>query len=107
VTGVEETGSMTTFEAVARNISLSGLLLEAAVAANLWAEKPVTIELPDGAGSVDAIVRRFLEYGEGDGQTTRWGVEFRDLTTVERARWARFVFTQARIERDTQQRDRI
>jgi hypothetical protein len=75
---------------------LSGVLIEAAVTANLWADKPLGIDLPGGVGLTNATVRRFLEYGEGGAHTSRWGVELADLTIHQRALWGRFVYTAAR-----------
>ncbi len=71
-----------------------------AVASNLWAEKPVAITLPDDLGTVGAVVRRFLDDAEGGHPSARWAVELAGLTFVQRARWARFVFIAARLERD-------
>ena len=78
------------------NVSLSGVLLEAAITANLWAEKPLTIELPGGVGTTRATVRRFVEYGQDATSTSRWGVELTGLTLHQRALWGRFVYTVAR-----------
>lgn len=97
VSAVEQTGATTTFDATVRNVSMSGLLLEAAVVANLWADKPLTIDLPGGVGTVDAVVRRFLEYASDGSRTTRWGVEFTQLTMTQRAHLARLMFTEARL----------
>jgi PilZ domain-containing protein len=94
--GVELNGETRRFEATVRNVSMSGLLLEAAVVANLWGDKPLTIDLPGGVGAVEAIVRRFLEYGTDGSGTTRWGVEFTELTVTQRAHLARLMFTEAR-----------
>jgi c-di-GMP-binding flagellar brake protein YcgR len=105
VTGIEETGATAEFDATARNISLSGMLLEAAVQANLWAGKPLTLDLPGGVGRVSSMVRRFLDYGAEGPDSTRWGVEFVEMTPTQRALWTRFVFTAARIEREQNERE--
>jgi len=105
VRGTETTGGATEFQAIARNISLSGMLLETAIRANLWAGKPVTLDLPGGVGPINAMVRRFLDYGAGGQDSTRWGVEFAEMNPTQRALWTRFVFTAARIERDDAERE--
>lgn len=94
--GIEHTGGVRRFEATMLDISVSGILLEAAITANLWADKPLTIDLPGSVGAVAATVHRFLEYGQQGSHTTRWGVELTGLTMVQRVQWARFVFTAAR-----------
>jgi hypothetical protein len=94
--GVELTGAIHTFPAMILNVSLSGVLLEAAVAANLWADKPLGIDLPGGVGLTQASVRRFVEYGDDTHATSRWGVELTQLTMHQRVYWARFVYTAAR-----------
>lgn len=94
--GVEHNGAIHTFPAMILNVSLSGLLLEAAVAANLWADKLLGIDLPGGVGLTEATVRRFVEYGEDTRATSRWGVELTQLTIQQRVFWARFVYTAAR-----------
>jgi hypothetical protein len=96
VTAVELGGTTKTFDATMLDISTSGVLLEAAITANLWADRPLTIDLPGGVGPADAIVRRFLEYGLAGSHTTRWGVELANLTVIQRALWGRFVYTEAR-----------
>jgi c-di-GMP-binding flagellar brake protein YcgR len=90
----EATGAVTEFEGTALNISMSGLMLEAAVNANLWVDKELTLFLP-GVGPVAAVVRRFLAYGSDGHQRTRWGVEFVDLDVHQRGLWARFIFGEA------------
>jgi c-di-GMP-binding flagellar brake protein YcgR len=95
VDAVEDTGAVTEFEGTAFNISMSGLMLEAAVNANLWVNKELTLDLPGGVGPVRAIVRRFLEYGDDGHKRTRWGVEFAGLSMEQRAHWARFIFSEA------------
>jgi c-di-GMP-binding flagellar brake protein YcgR len=97
--GIELTGRETAFDAIVRNISTSGLYLEARVSANLAVDKPLRITLPDPVGVVEAIVRRFLEHGAG---TTSWGVEFTSLTAGQRAHLSRLVFTAARLARDAE-----
>jgi PilZ domain len=97
VHGIEPTGATYTFAATMLNISVSGILLEGAVTANLWADKPLTIELPGGVGTASAIVRRFVEYGDAPVQMfSRWGVELVDLTIHQRVLWSRFVYTAAK-----------
>jgi c-di-GMP-binding flagellar brake protein YcgR len=98
--GVELTGRETHFDATVRNISTSGLFLQARVAANLAVDKPLRITLPGDVGVVEAVVRRFLEHGTDGTDTTRWGVEFTSLTITQRAHLARLVFTQAKLARD-------
>ena len=95
VHAVEHTGATTEFEGIALNVSMSGLLLETPVNANLWADKELRLTLPGGLGPVDALERRFLEYGEHGHQRTRWGIEFADLSMQQRAHWARFIFSEA------------
>jgi hypothetical protein len=95
VDAVEHSGAVTHFEGTALNISMSGLLLEAAVDANLWVDKQLVLHLPGESGPIDAHVRRFLDYGEGGHKRTRWGVEFTDLSVEQRGRWARFIFSEA------------
>jgi hypothetical protein len=96
--GVEHTGAARPFAATMLNVSVSGILLEAAVTANLWAEKSLTIDLPGGVGPAAATVRRFLEYADGDAQTiSRWGVELTGrLTLHQRVFWSQFVYTAAK-----------
>jgi c-di-GMP-binding flagellar brake protein YcgR len=100
--GIELTGSETAFEATVRNISTSGLYLEARIGANLAVDKPLRIELPGDVGVVEAVVRRFLEHGEAGAGTTSWGVEFENLTVAQRAHISRLVFTAARLARGAQ-----
>jgi PilZ domain len=95
VDGVEHSGGVSHFDAAALNISMSGLLLEAAVDANLWVDKQLVLHLPGDVGPVVARVRRFLDYGEGGHTRTRWGIEFADLSVEQRGLWARFIFTEA------------
>jgi PilZ domain len=95
VAGAEPTGSTSEFEALARNISMSGILLETAVSANLWVDKPLTLTLPGGVGPTRAFVRRFIEYGAAGRSRTRWGIEFGEMTIQQRGLWARFVFSEA------------
>lgn len=94
IDAVDATGGVTEFEGTALNISMSGLMLEAAVNANLWVDKELTLLLP-GAGPVAAVVRRFLEYAADGHKRTRWGIEFKDLDVRQRGLWARFIFTEA------------
>jgi PilZ domain len=96
VHAVEHSGAERSFPATMLNVSLGGILLEAAITANLWADRPLGIELPGGVGLTHATVRRFVEYGEAEAQTSRWGVELTGLTIVQRALWGRFVYTAAR-----------
>jgi hypothetical protein len=96
VAAVEMTGAVSEFDARALNISMSGVLLETAVHANLWVEKPLEVAFPRADGPVPATVRRFLAYGDDRQTTTRWGVEFAALTVAERAMWTRFLFSEAR-----------
>jgi PilZ domain len=84
------------FPATIVNVSLSGVLLEAKTTANLWADKPVAIDLPGGVGTATATVRRFLAYGRDGTKTSRWGIELTDLTLQQRALWSRFIYTAAR-----------
>lgn len=98
--GVELTGRETAFEATIRNISTSGLYLEAKISANLAVDKPLRITLPEPVGVVEAIVRRFLEHHTAGANTTSWGVEFTKLTLAQRAHISRLVFTAARHARD-------
>lgn len=94
--GIEHTGAIRPFPATMLNASLSGLLIEAEVAANLWADKPLMIDLPGQVGRTNAIVRHFVEYGEAGHKTSRWGVELTQLTIHQRALWGRFIYTVAR-----------
>jgi len=96
VAAVEMTGSGSEFDAKALNISMGGVLLETAVRANLWVDKTLTIVFPNAGTPVPAVVRRFLEYGDEGRTTTRWGVEFGDLTLEVKATWTRFLFSEAR-----------
>ena len=96
VDAVEETGAVSEFEARALNISMSGVLLETAVKANLWVGKAASISFPAAGTPVPAVVRRFLDYGDEDRTTTRWGVEFTELTLEVKATWTRFLFSEAR-----------
>lgn len=98
--GIELTGRETRFDATVRNMSTSGLLLETQIGANLAVDKPLRITLPGDVGAVEAVVRRFLEHGAGGMNTTRWGVEFTNLTITQRAHLSRLVFTQAKLARD-------
>jgi c-di-GMP-binding flagellar brake protein YcgR len=100
--GIELTGRETRFEATVLNVSTSGLFLEAQVAANLAVDKPLRVVLPGGVGEVEAIVRRFLEHGTDGSNTTRWGVEFTELTLAQRAHLARLIFTAAREAADAE-----
>lgn len=95
VDAVEHSGAISHFEGTALNISMSGLLIEAAVDANLWVDKQLVVHLPGDAGPVAALVRRFLDYGEGGHKRTRWGIEFAGLSVEQRGNWARFIFTEA------------
>ena len=95
VHGIEHTGAVRTFSATILNVSLSGVLLEAEITSNLWADKPLAIDLPGGVGSTNAAVRRFVEYGDDTHKTSRWGVELTQLSVEQRALWARFVYTAA------------
>jgi c-di-GMP-binding flagellar brake protein YcgR len=97
--GMELTGRETAFDATVRNISTSGLYLEAKITANLAVDKPLRITLPEPVGVVGAIVRRFLTHGAA---TTSWGVEFTTLTIMQRAEISRLVFTAARCARDAE-----
>jgi c-di-GMP-binding flagellar brake protein YcgR len=97
--GIELTGNETAFQATVRNISTSGLYLEATIRANLAVDKPLRVALPDPVGVVEAVVRRFLEHGAGGAATTTWGVEFVNLTLSQRAHISRLVFTAARLAR--------
>jgi PilZ domain len=96
VAAVEMTGRVSEFDAIARNVSTGGVLLETAVQANLWIDKAVRVEFPQAGGSVSGVVRRFLAYGDERQATTRWGVELLDLSVPERAMWTRFLFSEAR-----------
>ena len=96
VAAVEETGAVSEFEARALNISMSGVLLETAVKANLWVGKATSISFPTAGTPVPAVVRRFLDYGDEGRTTTRWGVEFAGLTLEVKATWTRFLFSEAR-----------
>ena len=93
---VEETGAVSEFEARALNISMGGVLLETAVRANLWAGKPMSLAFPAAGTPMPAVVRRFLDYGDEARTTTRWGVEFTELTLAVKATWTRFLFSEAR-----------
>ena len=95
IAAVEQTGTVTEFDARALNISMGGVLLETVVQANLWVDKTMSITFPNAGTSVPAVVRRFLDYGEGR-TTTRWGVEFAELTLEVKATWTRFLFSEAR-----------
>ena len=96
VAAVEETGAVSEFEARVLNISMSGVLLETAVRANLWVGKALSISFPAAGTPVPAVVRRFLDYGDEGRTTTRWGVEFTALTLEVKATWTRFLFSEAR-----------
>ena len=96
VAAVEETGAVSEFEARALNISMGGVLLVAAVQANLWVGKAASISFPAAGTPVPAVVRRFLDYGDEGRTTTRWGVEFAELTLEVKATWTRFLFSEAR-----------
>jgi len=96
IAAVEQTGAVSEFDAVALNISMSGVLLETGVQANLWVDKALTIVFANAGTPVPAVVRRFLEYGDEGRTTTRWGVEFGDLTLEVKATWTRFLFSEAR-----------
>jgi hypothetical protein len=93
--GAVEQSRVSEFEGLALNVSMSGLLLETAVSANLHLDKELRVMLPGGVGEVDAIVRRFLAYGEGGHKRTRWGIELREMSVQQRAHWARFIFSEA------------
>lgn len=80
-------GRLTHFDGIARNISMSGVVLEASVDANLWVDKQLVLHLPGGTGPVAAHVRRFLDYAEGGRKHTRWGIEFAELSVVQRGQW--------------------
>jgi hypothetical protein len=95
VDAVEHSGAVTHFQGSALNISMSGLLLEADVDANLWVDKQLVLHLPGEAGPIVGQVRRFLDYGEGGHKRTRWGIEFADLSIEQRGKWARFIFSEA------------
>jgi c-di-GMP-binding flagellar brake protein YcgR len=96
VAAVEQTGAISEFEARALNISMGGVLLETVVQANLWVDKAMSLTFPAAATPVPAVVRRFLDYGDEGRTTTRWGVEFTDLTLEVKATWTRFLFSEAR-----------
>jgi c-di-GMP-binding flagellar brake protein YcgR len=96
VAAVELTGSLSEFAATALNISMGGVLLETAVQANLWVDKPLEVAFPRADEPVPAVVRRFLAYGDERQTTTRWGVEFADLGVAARAMWTRFLYSEAR-----------
>jgi c-di-GMP-binding flagellar brake protein YcgR len=96
VAAVEETGAVSEFEARALNISMGGVLLETAVKANLWVGKAASISFPAAGTPMPAVVRRFLDYGDEGRTTTRWGVEFTELTLEVKATWTRFLFSEAR-----------
>ena len=55
------------------------------------------VTLPGGVGEVEAAVRRFSEHGSDGMTSSRWGVEFVNLTARQHALIARLVFTQARV----------
>ncbi|HEY2788589.1 MAG TPA: PilZ domain-containing protein [Gaiellales bacterium] len=95
VDAVEHDGAVTASEGNALNISMSGIMLEAAVKANLWVDKELTLNLPGGVGPVRSHVRRFLEYAADGHKRTRWGIEFAELDVHQRGLWARFIFTEA------------
>ena len=95
VDAVEHDGTVSQFEGNALNISMSGIMLEAAVKANLWVDKELILILPGGVGEVKAYVRRFLEYAADGHKRTRWGIEFAELDVHQRGLWARFIFTEA------------
>jgi c-di-GMP-binding flagellar brake protein YcgR len=96
VAAVEQTGSVSEFDARALNISMGGVLLETVVRANLWVEKPMSIMFPAAGTPVPAVVRRFLDYGDEGRTTTRWGVAFTELTLEVKATWTRFLYSEAR-----------
>jgi hypothetical protein len=96
VEAFEHTGAVTDFDALALNISMSGMLLETPVTANLWVDKELAVILPGGVGPTRAVVRRFLEYGEDAPQTDAVGDRVREMSVHQSAHWARFVFSQAR-----------
>ncbi len=93
---VEQTGAISEFEARALNISMGGVLVETAVQANLWVDKSMSITFPAAGTPVPAVVRRFLDYGDEGRTTTRWGVEFTELSLEVKATWTRFLFSEAR-----------
>ncbi len=95
VEAVEHDGTVTESEGKALNISMSGIMLEAAVKANLWVDKELVLILPGGVGPVRSYVRRFLEYAADGHKRTRWGIEFDELDVTQRGLWARFIFTEA------------
>ena len=95
VDAVEHDGTVSQFEGNALNISMSGIMLEAAVKANLWVDKELILILPGGVGPVRSYVRRFLEYAADGHKRTRWGIEFTELDVHQRGLWARFIFTEA------------
>ena len=96
IAAVEQTGAVTEYDARALNISMGGTLLETAVQANLWVDKTMSITFPNAGTPVPAVVRRFLDYGDEARTTTRWGIEFTDLTLEVKATWTRFLFSEAR-----------
>jgi c-di-GMP-binding flagellar brake protein YcgR len=96
VAAVEQTGSVSEFDARALNISMGGVLLETVVRAKLWVEKPMSITFPAAGTPVPAVVRRFLDYGDEGRTTTRWGVAFTELTLEVKATWTRFLYSEAR-----------
>jgi hypothetical protein len=96
VAAVEQTGSVSEFDARALNISMGGVLLETLVRANLWVEKPMSITFPAAGTPMPAVVRRFLDYGDEGRTTTRWGVAFTELTLEVKATWTRFLYSEAR-----------
>src|SRR5438045_7875579 len=86
IAAVEQTGAVSEFDARALNIAMGGILLETVVQANLWVGKTMSITFPNAGTPVPAVVRRFLDYGGEDRTTTRWGVEFADLTLEVKAK---------------------
>ena len=96
IAAVEQTGAVTEYDARALNISMGGTLLETPVQANLWVDKAMSITFPNAGTPVPAVVRRFLDYGDEGRTTTRWGIEFTDLTLEVKATWTRFLFSEAR-----------
>ena len=96
IAAIEQTGAVTEYDARALNISMGGTLLETAVQANLWVDKTMSITFPNAGMPVPAVVRRFLDYGDERRTTTRWGIEFTDLTLEVKATWTRFLFSEAR-----------
>jgi PilZ domain len=84
------------FAARVLNISLSGVLLETDVPAELGMEHAVRVEFPHAGGAVPGRVRRFLSYGREGTQVTRAAIELDELSSPERAMWTRFLFGEAR-----------